>query len=261
MTGVTQSGRATANISAVLLDLDDTLLDNDIHSFLPPYFALLGEYARPYMEPERFLEELLWCTRFMASSQDGSILLRDRFWSCFQERSGLEPAELEPFFDRFYQGEFSQLATLTRVRPSAQRLVSSCLENGLKLVIATNPMFPRVAIEKRLEWAGLSVTDFAFDLVTSYDNMHATKPWLAYYSEILDKIDCRPEEALMVGDSWENDIVPAAKIGMCTFWISQGTSPPDETMLSGSGTMPELLRQLLNGWFDEIPLPEFTQVA
>ena len=38
----------------------------------------------------------------------------------------------------------------------------------------------------------------------------------------LSKADCKAEEAVMVGDRLDNDIVPANKIGMKTVWIKQG---------------------------------------
>jgi FMN phosphatase YigB (HAD superfamily) len=243
------------NIRTILLDLDDTLLGNDVQAFLPRYFALLGHHATPYLEPERSLKELVRCTRVMAVSPGGCTLLHELFWSCFQERTGLVAANIEPFFDQFYRTEFRRLASLTQVRPAAGNLLQSCFERGLKVVIATNPMFPSIAIEQRLEWAGIPVTDYAYDLVTSYDNMHATKLWPVYYIEILDKISCQPERAMMVGDDWSNDIVPAVETGMCTFWINHGESTPDERLLSGSGTLEELHQLLLAGWIEKVPLP------
>ena len=49
--------------------------------------------------------------------------------------------------------------------------------------------------------------------------MHACKPHLAYYREILDKIGCRADECLMVGNSLEEDIAPAIKLGIKSFWV------------------------------------------
>ena len=38
----------------------------------------------------------------------------------------------------------------------------------------------------------------------------------------LERADCKPEEAAMVGDRLDNDIVPANEIGMYIIWIKQG---------------------------------------
>ena len=98
---------------------------------------------------------------------------------------------------------------------------------GYKVVIATSPVFPLTAIEQRLEWAG--VRDFDYALITSYENMHACKPHLPYYQEILSKIGCRAEECLMVGNSFEEDIAPATELGIMAFWVveaKQGITKP-----------------------------------
>ena len=48
------------------------------------------------------------------------------------------------------------------------------------------------------------------------------KPEIKIFQIALDRAGCKPEEAVMVGDRLDNDIVPANKIGMTTVWIKQG---------------------------------------
>ena len=48
------------------------------------------------------------------------------------------------------------------------------------------------------------------------------KPDLRIFRIALERADCKPEEAVMVGDRIDNDIIPAKKIGMKTVWIKQG---------------------------------------
>jgi len=38
----------------------------------------------------------------------------------------------------------------------------------------------------------------------------------------LERAGCKPEEAVMIGDRIDNDIVPAKSLGMRTVWIKQG---------------------------------------
>ncbi|MEJ2750326.1 MAG: hypothetical protein P8183_20825 [Anaerolineae bacterium] len=96
-------------IKAVLFDLDDTLLGNDMEKFLPNYFALLGKHAERYLEKERFLQELMAGTQAMIANTDTAVSNRNVFWQTFQQRTGLDPAELEPFFEQFYRSIFPQL--------------------------------------------------------------------------------------------------------------------------------------------------------
>lgn len=239
-----------SGVETVFFDLDDTLLGNDMEQFLPRYFALLGEYARPIFSDRRqLLEELLHGTQAMIADPDPSQTNREKFWRIFSERTGLDQEEAEPFFNRFYEEEFPRLKDVTERRPAAQKLVQACLDRGLKVAIATNPLFPRRAIEHRLVWAGLPPTEFDFALVTSYENMHAAKPHEAYYREILTRIDATPETTLMVGDHWENDMAPAAAIGMRIFWVApEEAEPPAQPagdgLLVGAGSLEKFHRWL-----------------
>ena len=109
-------------IEAILFDLDDTLLGNDMDRFLPGYFSLLGEYATRYMPREQFIEELMTCTQAMIKNSGSALTNRDVFWQLFEQRTGLDSHELEAFFDKFYRNEFLQLESRTVKRPFASKL-------------------------------------------------------------------------------------------------------------------------------------------
>jgi len=116
------------------------------------------------------------------------------------------------------------------------------LYTGLQVVIATNPLFPLTAIEQRLEWAGLPVEEFPFALITSYEIMHSTKPHLAYYEEIAQRLGVEEKKCLMVGDDWRLDIAPAYAVGMQTYWVADtDVLPPTPGIhLSGQGSLTDL---------------------
>ena len=244
-------------IQAILFDLDDTLLGNNMDQFMPVYFSLISKYAHDVMEEKRFMQELLYCTQQVIESTDTTLTNRDVFWQAFQQRNNLDPTELEPFFYEFYRSEFPQLRVVTQFRPTAVRCVQACFDLGLKVVIATNPLFPGIAIEQRLAWAGVPVTEFDYALVTTYENMHATKPHLAYYREILTAVNCPPQSALMIGDDWEMDIEPAAKLGMSCYWLSDPeTEAPDPELATTSGTLSHFYELLQDGWLATLPKGE-----
>lgn len=46
-----------------------------------------------------------------------------------------------------------------------------------------------------------------------------SKPDAGIYRKCLEELHCRAEEALMIGDSYERDIVPAKSLGMKTLWL------------------------------------------
>jgi HAD superfamily hydrolase (TIGR01549 family) len=243
-------------IQAVLFDLDNTLLLNDMQTFMPGYFGLLRQHVPPSFEPDSFIQDVLHCTRAMIADENTAVSNRDTFWAAMRERwaalrerTSDDSALLQAHFDGFYQEQFPQLQSLTQSHPQAADLIQTCFRAGLQVVIATNPVYPRRAVEHRLAWAGIPVTVFAYALVTDYENMHATKPHLAYYEEILAKINCPPQQVLMVGDSWENDIAPAGRLGLFTYWLNlNGEEPPEPELVTAYGSFDQLYALITSGW-------------
>ncbi len=240
-------------IKAILFDLDDTLLGNKMDSFLPQYFRLLGQHAAALLDKEHFLQHMLLGTRTMIANTDPTRTNREVFWQAFQQGTGLDPAVVEPHFDLFYHEQFPTLQSVTEPMPGAVDLVQWAFAQGLQVVVATNPLFPRRAIEERLRWANLPPSEYPFALVTSYELMHATKPNQAYYQEILAHIGCQAEQALMVGDDWQNDMVPALALGMPSFWLTDGSAEVGDTsQVTGYGSLGDLAARLQAGWLQEI---------
>jgi FMN phosphatase YigB (HAD superfamily) len=212
---------------AILLDLDDTLLANPMETFIPAYFQALGGYLAHLVPPERLLEELMRGSRAMEVNAGDGPTNEEAFASVFYSALEYERSDLEPVIQEFYAEEYPKLRTLTRPVPEGRPLVEWAFENGLKVAIATNPFFPRTAIEQRLEWANVPATEFDYALITCYEKMHATKAHPAYYQEVVDLLGLQPRDCLMVGDDWQRDMEPAASVGIPIYWIT----PPHDTLL------------------------------
>jgi HAD superfamily hydrolase (TIGR01662 family) len=232
-------------IRTILLDLDDTLLDNDMGRFLPPYFAALGQCLAPFVAPEDFVDIVLASSQVMVNNQDPTVTNQQAFDADFISRLGHPESEVRPVIDSFYEEDFPALKRYTRPRPEARPLVQTLFDQGYGVVIATNPMFPRRAIEHRLEWAG--VLDFPFKLITTYENSHFCKPNPRYYQEILDRVGCRPEEGIMVGDDFENDIAPALQVGLHTYWLTEGGRDDVSSYSGERGTLADCLDWVQSG--------------
>ncbi len=52
------------------------------------------------------------------------------------------------------------------------------------------------------------------------------KPNPAAFHEVLRRLGAEPNEAVMVGDSWERDVLGARRIGMSTVWVAGGRTLP-----------------------------------
>jgi FMN phosphatase YigB (HAD superfamily) len=186
----------------------------------------------------------------MDQHQNRALTNEEAFASAFYPQLDYDRSEIESAFERFYSKEFPKLRRLTRRRPEARLLVESALAEGLQVAVATNPMFPRVAVEQRLAWAGVPVEQVDFALVTTYENMHATKSHHDYYREIAEVLRRRPGQCLMVGDSWRMDIVPASAVGLHVYWVTKQRQPaPPGVRLVGRGTLADLLGHVQGqGW-------------
>jgi FMN phosphatase YigB (HAD superfamily) len=230
-------------LQAVLFDLDGTLLGNDLDVFMPRYFERISAAVSHLMPPREFINHLLAATRVMLAN-DGRDTNEEVFAAAFYPVLGHPRDEMEPIFMDFYEHEFPALQEHTSCKPEARAAVQVAFELGYDVVIATNPLFPEIAIRQRLAWAGID--DFPYALVTSYENSRACKPNLLYFQNILDAIGRPPEAALVVGNEpW--DLV-AAGLGCPTYLVVDGNlvpsrpGTPEPTYRGTLGELPGLLR-------------------
>ncbi|HLE27955.1 MAG TPA: DinB family protein [Anaerolineales bacterium] len=213
-------------ISALLFDLDDTLLGNDLGIFVPAYFDRLTRHFAADVRPEQFIAELLTGTRAMLANADPARVLDSVFADRFYPALGWEAEAWRPRIETFYRTGFTELRGLTARLPAARAVMEWAFAQGYQVVIATTPLFPLSAIQERLRWAGID--DFPYARITSYENSHFAKPHPEYFAEILAHLGRRTEEVLVVGNDWSDDIVPAAELGVAQFWIAPpGSAVPD----------------------------------
>ena len=204
-------------IKAVLFDLDGTLLPMDQDEHLKTYFKYLSAYMMPHgYEPREFIDNMMKATYFMLKN-DGSRTNEDAFWSAFAAVYGEKVNKDRETVDSFYTNSYSAVSAVCGYNPEAASTVRSLRKRGYITVLATSPLFPRVAVDERLKWAGLTPSDF--DAITSYENSHWTKPSAGYYLEICERLSLCPEECLMVGNDAGDDM-PAAKTGMKVFLLT-----------------------------------------
>jgi FMN phosphatase YigB (HAD superfamily) len=233
----------------LLLDLDDTLLDNNIDTFLPGYLKALARHLARFVPLEKVAPQILASTGKMVANLDPLRTLEEVFDADFYPALGVTKADLFDTLVEFYETVFPTLSSLTSPRPEAVKLVETAFERGWRVVVATNPLFPRRAIEHRLNWARLPVERYPFNLITSYEHMHFAKPNPAYFAEVLARLGWPQGPAVMVGNSLPDDLLPAAQAGLVGFWLTNDPAalPKDMPGLSRTGRMAEILP-----WLDEV---------
>ena len=200
-----------------LFDLDGTLLPMNQDKFIDLYFKGLASKLTPYdFEPKVLIEAIWEGTRAMIGN-DGTIYNNERFWDTIIRILGDKVLELEPIFYDFYKNEFQGLIEVTSPSSLVKKSISLLKEKGYRLILATNPLFPRVATYSRISWAGLEPEDFEW--ITTYENSSFCKPNINYYKEILSNTGVTVDQCIMVGNDLAEDMI-VKTIGMNTFLVT-----------------------------------------
>ena len=222
-------------IKALLFDLDDTLLGNDMRVFLPAYFQAVARHF-PELDAGALTRHLRAGTQAMLANTDPTRSLRQVFLENFPPAQGGQAEALWARFETFYRTDFARLRIHTQPRPAARLALEWAVAAGYRLIVATSPLFPLSAILERLNWAGLD--GLPFDLITHIENSRFSKPHPEYFAAILARFGLRPDEALLIGNDWADDLEPAARVGLPHYWIAAPAQAPPSARAQPVGVGP-----------------------
>ncbi|MBQ7913102.1 MAG: HAD family hydrolase [Clostridia bacterium] len=204
-------------IKVVLFDLDGTLLPMDQDVFVKTYFGGIAKRLALRGYEAEGLISAIWAGTATMIKNDGKKTNEAVFWDKFTEIYGENARADEPYFDEFYRLDFDKVQSSCGYNPKAQETVVKIKSMGLRVALATNPIFPTIATQKRIAWAGLSPDDF--ELYTTYENSRYCKPTLEYYKNIIKQLSVKAEDCLMVGNDVSEDMV-AEMLGMKVFLLT-----------------------------------------
>jgi len=204
---------------AILFDLDGTLLHLDQNELLLAYFKLIiTEMAKIGSDIDTLKKANKAGIHAMIDNNGKYPSNSLAYWNAFENTVELDPIPFKELTDKFYRGDYVKIKPLTRVNPNARRAVDAARQKAEKVVLATNPMFPRVAQLERLSWAGFSESDF--DLITDYDSDRFCKPNVEYYLDICERIGVAPAECLMVVNYTREHTFCGKLAGLDTFLVT-----------------------------------------
>lgn len=204
-------------ITTVLFDLDGTLLPMDQEVFVKTYLGYLAKYLAPHGYDPKAVVDAIWAGTGAMVKNDGSATNEVVFWNKFTSIFGEESRNDEPLIRTFYETKFPDVQPSCGFNPKAAPTVAAIKAKGFRVALATNPIFPAIATEQRIRWAGLKPEDF--EICTTYENSRHSKPNLAYYQDILNTLGVKPEECLMVGNDAGEDMI-AKTLGMKVFLLT-----------------------------------------
>jgi len=187
----------------IFFDLDSTLLQMDQDLFVKKYFNAIGSYAKNYVSDTKTFMDAFMKAAYMIVLNDGSMTNEEKFWSTIEAKIP-NARDLMPVFNKFYENEFNDLQEgIVNKSNLSNEIIKKLKNKGYKIVLATNPLFPKIATLNRIKWAGLDYNDF--ELITTYENSTFCKPNRNYYYEIAKKLNIKLDGIYMIGNDVDDD--------------------------------------------------------
>ncbi len=243
----------SARITAVLFDLDDTLIDwsGRLHNF--------ADTARPHINnlydcltaaghtlPERetlfqqYNEAVVqgWekAKKNWSGVNFGRVLINTFI------RIGLDVTRID--LDAAMQAYDWQPIPGVRPYADTHTVLQALKDSGYKIGLITNSMYPMWMRDVELQ--AYNMLDYFDARVTSGDTGYM-KPHPAIYRRALKMMDAAPESSVFVGDRPANDIAGANNTGMISVWMNPphiefdlNNIKPDYTITALSELLPIL---------------------
>lgn len=224
-TGGPRSPEALGTVRAVLFDLDDTLFDHRRSARqavlclreLSPALA-----AAPFEQVERtnraILDEVH--DQVLAGTIDpdeARVLRMARVFAAFGDPiSAARAGEIADAYRLAY-------CTDWRAVPGAGDLLRALRACHLRLGVVTNNLVSEQV--QKMERLGFSPL---VDALVVSEEVGSIKPDPRIFHVALERLGTRREDAVMVGDAWQADIVGAGRAGIAAVWLDrQGQGVPD----------------------------------
>lgn len=146
----------------------------------------------------------------------------DVFTEKMSHRLNITYSRFMNIINRFYETRFFELKRIYSPIPGNRDIVELLIKKRLNIGVATDPVTRKVAVIYRIKWAGLDPTYFS--IISNGEEFHAAKPHVEFFKELLRKAGIGADEAIMVGDSYTQDIVGAKQLGMDAVLVGDSNS-------------------------------------
>lgn len=199
-------------VRALLLDLDDTLIDRAA-AFRRWLEDLLARHPAAFPAPAADLAALL-------ALDDGGRRDRRSFYEGLLARhEALVAAGFTP--ERLQADLGERLEVAVAPDPRVVAAVARLRARGVRLAVVTNG--PSQLQRRKLARSGVEAH---LDAVVVSGEVGVSKPDPAIFAHALAALDVAAADAVMVGDDPRRDVVGGAAVGLRTVWVSRGAPWP-----------------------------------
>ncbi|HSH49655.1 MAG TPA: HAD family hydrolase [Halomonas sp.] len=227
----------TSRLEALTFDLDDTLWDNAgvMRRTEQGHFGWLSDSLAAWLaergeaQPNRFAERVTlehYLARRQAMAKRYPLRRGDFTWIREQALVSLLsdiglPASAAWLWAGAAMSRFHALRLEVSPYPEVEPLLAELAQRyRLASITNGNLAFDRLALRRH------------FRVAIAAGEMHAPKPDARPFLAALARLGTSPSRALHVGDSWNEDILPAVRLGMRAAWIAP-QADPDSALPSG----------------------------
>jgi FMN phosphatase YigB (HAD superfamily) len=204
-------------IKAILLDMDNTLIQNPDTAFAYAFLALLDRFGKQHFDIAEFAtiyRRALW-----KRPAQPDLTIWQALTQGIANQTAHDTDTISDGLHTFYQDQYPELESCITPQPGAWQFIQNLQDSDYRLVIATNPLYAASGTYQRLAWGQLPQD--GYDFVTHAENVHFTKPQPAYFAEVLARIGLEPDEVVIFGDSEKNDIAPGQTLRTHTAFFDQ----------------------------------------
>jgi len=244
-----------------LFDMDDTLLRNDMDSFVTQYLGAFSRHVAGLVDAQQFVQAMLLGTRAMEQNRRPDCTLQEAFEASFFRSLKVDPAEFYHLADEFYAQIYPSLQQYCTPDTDAVQTLETLRNRGDRLAVATNPLFPLTAVQQRLAWGGVPVENFPYEAIGAFDQYHFAKPDPAFFAEMLARMGWPDGPVVLIGDDPLRDVAAGIALGLPVYWIPRnGQQLPEGIVPTASGSIAGLL-PWLDGTDPETLKPDFEKAS
>lgn len=202
------------NIKAIIFDADDTLIDHkacEKEALINVFKGLKQEYKEEYQNIFRPLDRNLWDSVAKGTNVVSKEEIPEYRFKKFFDEIDLKITDYQKANILFQEG----LANSTAVIQNAKEILEYLSYKQYSLYIVTNGL---VKLQKP-RIINSEIAEYISDIIIS-EAVGIAKPNPEIFNNLLNKINIKPEEAVMIGDSLEKDIKGAIDAGIYAIWYN-----------------------------------------